>query len=249
VTQPAPPPAQSAQQTPPLAAEAPAEVPAPAAKAPVPLSGEKAKAKKEWSFRPLPLPVFFAIGLGLLLIAALVFLLPPLFRRLQSNPHRVMSYMAGRTVSHSRMVSRPEGETRLLPPLSQTETGHVALGDGIPMVYLFVDDQNTHIGRRNIHALKAGKTYTVGGGKSDFLIFLVPLPRRIGEFRFDGEKLDFVPRKSQYFPDLGSQVFPDCLGRTIRVISDKNYQLSFRILRYEDPLIPLNNLLMQSFRV
>jgi hypothetical protein len=111
------------------------------------------------------------------------------------------------------------------------------------MLNLFVEDQNTAIGKRNIHAVKQGYSFTVGGGKSDFLIFLVPIPPHIGEIRCDGANCTFIPRKPKYFPDIGSQQVPDCIGKIIRVVSDKNYELHFRMERYEDPLRALNRLL------
>jgi hypothetical protein len=111
------------------------------------------------------------------------------------------------------------------------------------MLSLFVEDQNTAIGRRNIHMAKEGSSFTVGGGKSDFLIFLVPVPPQIAEVRFDGRQCTFIPRKQQYFPDIGSQQVPNCIGKNIRVISDRDYELFIRIDRYEDPLKSLNKLL------
>jgi hypothetical protein len=111
------------------------------------------------------------------------------------------------------------------------------------MLSIFVDDQNTNIGRRNIHMMKQGYTYTVGGDRSDFLIFLVPLPAHIGEIRFDGQECTFVPKRPEFFPDIGSQPVPNCVGKTIRIISDKKYELTFRIEQYEDPLKALNRLL------
>jgi hypothetical protein len=108
---------------------------------------------------------------------------------------------------------------------------------------LFVEDQNTAIGRRNIHTLKPGYTLTIGGGKSDFLIFLVPVPPHIAEIRFDGRHCTFIPRKSWFFPEINSQPVPNCIGKTIRIVSAKNYDLHIRLERYEDPLIALNRLL------
>jgi hypothetical protein len=115
--------------------------------------------------------------------------------------------------------------------------------EGPLMLNLFVEDQNTAIGKRNIHAVKQGYTFTVGGGKSDFLIFLVPIPPHIGEIRCDGGSCTFIPKKSKYFPDTGAQQISDCIGKIIRVVSDKNYELHFRMERYEDPLRALNRLL------
>ena len=113
------------------------------------------------------------------------------------------------------------------------------------MLNLFVADQNTAIGRRNIHLVKPGNTYTIGGGKSDFLIFLVPIPPNIASVQVssDGNNCTFIPLKPKYFPDTGAEKIPFCIGKTIRVISDKNYELRIRIERYQDPLKSLNRML------
>jgi hypothetical protein len=116
------------------------------------------------------------------------------------------------------------------------------------MLKLFVLDQNTFIGKRNTHFVKPGVSFTVGGGKSDFLIFLVPIPANIGELKYEPSGCTFYPHKSQYFPDIGSTPVEDCIGKNIRVMSNKGYELFFRFEQYEDPLLKLNQL-MQSVRV
>ncbi|MDR1930897.1 MAG: hypothetical protein LBQ44_09770, partial [Treponema sp.] len=88
-----------------------------------------------------------------------------------------------------------------------------------------------------------GNSYSVGGGNSDFLIFLVPVPQRIGELHYDGTNCTFIPLKPRYFPDLGSQRVPHCIGKIIRLLSDKNFEIFFRFERYKDPLVALNQLL------
>jgi hypothetical protein len=115
--------------------------------------------------------------------------------------------------------------------------------EGPPMISLFVKDQSTTLGRRNLHILKAGYSLSLGGGKSDFLIFLVPVPPHIARVYFDGTHYLFVPRKPQFFPDIGSQILQDCIGKPIRIISEKNYELYIRIERREDPWYALNHLL------
>jgi hypothetical protein len=111
------------------------------------------------------------------------------------------------------------------------------------MLSLFVEDQSTNIGRRNIHAVKPGYGFSVGGGKSDFLIFLVPIPPGIAEIRSDGRQCAFVPRRPEFFPDIGAQALRDCIGVPIRLVSEKQYELILRIDQYEDPLAALNRLL------
>jgi hypothetical protein len=69
------------------------------------------------------------------------------------------------------------------------------------------------------------------------------MPQGIGELRRNGSQLTFIPKKPKYFPDLGGNELRDCLNKTIRVISDKNYEMRFRFEMYEDPLVELNRLL------
>jgi len=114
---------------------------------------------------------------------------------------------------------------------------------GTIIINMFVEDQSLSIGKRNTHSLKSGYSLSVGGGKSDFLIFLVPVPPNLGEIHRNGSQLKFIPRKPKYFPDLGSNELRDCLNKTIRVISDRNYEIRFRFEMYEDPLLALNRIL------
>ncbi|GHU80601.1 hypothetical protein FACS189468_0840 [Spirochaetia bacterium] len=194
------------------------------------------------------------IVLGIVAVLGLGFLSFFMVRRLHGSPNRVMAAAstsplqgAVRDDSASRnaelldsFASRPKTASRPLYRRKDTEAGPFS---NPPLLSLFVEDQNTAIGRRNIHILKAGNTFSVGGGSSDFLIFLVSIPRRIGEIRFDGSQCTFTPLKTKYFPDIGSEKVSNCVGKTIRIISDKNYELFFHFEQYRDPLIVLNRLL------
>jgi hypothetical protein len=119
----------------------------------------------------------------------------------------------------------------------------VKKSDARIMLSLFVEDQNTAIGRRNVHLLKAGHTLSLGGGRSDFLIFLVPIPHRIADIRFDGERCILIPHRPEFFPDNSSEPIVDCVNKTIRLISQKGYELKLRLERYRDPLDTLNKFL------
>jgi hypothetical protein len=151
------------------------------------------------------------------------------------------SYGDNQKISGTAPLAYPPPERKPLP--RDKPDANQDFINGPAMLSLFVQDQNTAIGRRNIHNAKEGSSFTVGGGKSDFLIFLVPVPPYIAEVRFDGRQCTFIPKKPQYFPDIGSQQVSNCIGKTIRVISDRNYELHIRIERYEDPLKALNKLL------
>jgi hypothetical protein len=234
------------------AAEAPRQQPPPPRrKSPAVESREPAGG---FSADSMPLPLIIGLSiLGILVLGLVIFLAA---RRLQGTPNRVMAQAAAPAPREEPLQAQPAGghNTDLLNSYAASrkprtgpyenkyrprETDY----EGPLLLNLFVEDQNTAIGKRNIHAVKSGYNFTVGGGRSDFLIFLVPVPSHIGEIRCEGQNCTFIPRKPQYFPDTGSQSVPDCIGKTIRIISDKNYEIRFRLERYEDPLKALNRLL------
>ncbi len=109
-------------------------------------------------------------------------------------------------------------------------------------IELLVTDQNPHIGSRNVHRIQAGSAKSVGGGSSDFLVFLVGVPRKSAELRFDGEKLAFIPLRPELFPDLQGPV-EDCLGKEIPMISRAGFPLTLRFAAYEKPADKINRLL------
>jgi hypothetical protein len=213
-----------------------------------------------------PLPLLGGLGIGLILLLLLLFLLFRRAKKLQQSPNEAVAYFAGRTVpSQDKSAPKPKPAPRptaakgsgllakatekiqspasRIPVLVQDDHAPPLPQNGPLLISLFVDDQNTHIGKRNIHAMKAGNRYSIGGGKSDYLIFLVPLPDRIGELYFDGRQFTFIPKKPQYFPELGDQRVSNCLGKTIKVMSDKRYELTFHLAFYDDPLNSLNRIL------
>jgi len=212
----------------------------------------------------IPLPVI--IGLGLLLLLLLIGIIIFASRRLHKSPNRVLAKATApgpsapgtsavkkepftaaspKKVTESRKTDNsltyPPPKIKPLPKDKVYDENTFGNGGSV-LLNLFVEDQNTAIGKRNIHMLKPGYSFTIGGGKSDFLIFLVPVPPRIADVSYDGRNCVFIPRKPQYFPDIGSQTIPNCIGKTFRVISDRKYELHIRLERYEDPLQALNKL-------
>ena len=220
---------------------------------------EKPVASRESrAFSPLIIGI---VILALLVIGLIIFFV---LRRLGSSPNRVIASASSPPESKTKKNEEPvpfvdhskdlasyaavQTKQRITPykdrsVKTESVKPPVINPSGPLFLNLFVEDQNTAIGKRNIHSLKSGYSLTVGGGGSDFLIFLVPIPSKIGEIRRDGSQCNFVPRKPKYFPDLGSNVLRDCINKTIRIISDKNYELRFRFEMYEDPLIELNRVL------
>jgi hypothetical protein len=202
------------------------------------------------------LPLLIILGILALIILGLIVFFAA--RRLHDSPNKTMAKAAAPTDNRDAALMTSYAQTQknqTRPPLEQrpperkplpkdktyNEAGY---GTGEPLLLnLYVEEQNTAIGRRNVHTVKAGSTFSVGGGNSDFLIFLVSVPPNIASLQYDGRNCTFIPLKPKYFPDLGSQSVQNCIGKTIRVVSDKNYELHIRIDRYEDPLQVLNRLL------
>lgn len=111
------------------------------------------------------------------------------------------------------------------------------------MIELFVSNQNTAIGRRNVHRMKAGSHLTLGGGTSSFLVFLVRFPSRIAEVRFDGIQCSLAILKPEYFPYEDEVVIENCINREITIVSDHGYEVSFKLREFEDPVERLNRML------
>jgi len=225
---------------------------------PSPLSTTQQKDSGAALASSMPL-IIGLIVLALIVLGVIVFFAS---RRLGSSPNRVMAQVASSKpqpredmtpfVDHSKDLAKyaaSQTKQRSTPyenrPMKIDNSKSAVINPSGPLLLnLFVEDQNTAIGKRNIHSLKSGYTLSVGGGQSDFLVFLVPVPANIGEIRRNGSQCSFVPRKPKYFPDLGSNELRDCINKTIRVVSDKDYEVRFRFEMYEDPLIALNRLLM-----
>lgn len=113
---------------------------------------------------------------------------------------------------------------------------------GAARIALYVADQNPNIGRRNIHALHAGSRKSLGGGSSDFLVFLLPVPKNIASIYFDGVNATLVPNRSEFFPDLEGPK-EACIGEDIRVLTSRGKELHIRLDLYEPPVDKINKLL------
>lgn len=112
------------------------------------------------------------------------------------------------------------------------------------MTELFVYNQTTLIGKRNIHVMKAGTRLSIGGSKSDdFLIFLVPFPANLAQVQYDGNDYRVSILKPEYFPYETSNTIYPCIGRDITAVSKKGYPVTFTFRGYEDPMIRLNTIL------
>ncbi|HQO66287.1 MAG TPA: hypothetical protein PLI66_06095, partial [Spirochaetales bacterium] len=113
---------------------------------------------------------------------------------------------------------------------------------GSARLTLRVLGQNPNIGKRNIRAMHSGGRASVGGGSSDFLVFLLPVPRRIAWLYYDGSDATLVPAKPEFFPDYDAPI-EACLGRDIRMVTARGKELTLRFERYVSPVERINRLL------
>jgi hypothetical protein len=114
--------------------------------------------------------------------------------------------------------------------------------NGLPLIEMRVTFQNPHVGFRNIHKIKNNRRLSIGGGLSNFLIFLIPMPAHIAEiYKVNGTYV-FNPIKKEFFPNIEGPVV-DCLDKDIPVVSPHGYRSNITFNRYISPLIRLNELL------
>lgn len=116
------------------------------------------------------------------------------------------------------------------------------LTGGVPLIEMRVSFQNPHIGFRNIHRVKENKILSIGGGLSQFLIFLIPMPPHIAELYKENGNYIFNPVQKEYFPDLKGPV-ADCLNKEIPVVSRHGYRSIIVFREYISPLAQLHGLL------
>ncbi|MDR1787578.1 MAG: VWA domain-containing protein [Treponema sp.] len=219
----------------------PQELPAaplPAA-APTPAAPESAPRSQTAQESPPILRVVIPMGIVLLVLVGIALVLFAgigvfaFLWWLRQNPDR--------TLARRILTLKQNLPPRLRAPASAAESpGQI---ENMVMLHLFVESQNTAIGRRNIHPAKSGSRFSVGGGDSDFLIFLVPIPPNIAELYFDGDSFTLILNRPEFFPDLETREIRGCIGTTFHIHSEKGYHVRFRFELYEDPLVALNRLL------
>jgi hypothetical protein len=163
----------------------------------------------------IPLIYVLYVLAALLLIGALILLVLLIRRRLQDAAF-------GRFFTGA--VSARRGKSTVRPLIMK------------------VDSQNPNIGSRNIHAVPPGAGRSVGGDRSTFLIYYVPMPRRIGDIRNDGKHYSFIPKKPEYLVEVNKPIV-DCLDKPIRAVSARGREITFHFHEYVSPLEQINQLM------
>lgn len=105
-------------------------------------------------------------------------------------------------------------------------------------IEMFVLNQSRSIGARNTHYLVLNKTFYLGGGKhDDFLIFLVPIPRRLASIHYDETEIIFTILEPKYFPYEKEIKIKNPIDRFFVINSDKGYTIHFMLRIYEKETI------------
>jgi hypothetical protein len=185
-----------------------------AIQSPVPASAPQASAAKK------PAGLFAGTGRGALAPAA----------KIEGAAEVSQKKTAAALSPSARQKAAPAYEARVARP-------------GTIQIELRVTEQNPHIGMRNVQSIHSGSSRSVGGGRSDFLVFLVPVPHHCAEIHYDGETCTFVPLRPELFPELDGQPLADCVGKEIAMVSKKGYRMSLRFSKYEAPANKINRLL------
>ncbi|MBN2736598.1 MAG: VWA domain-containing protein [Spirochaetales bacterium] len=137
--------------------------------------------------------------------------------------------------------------TDFLKPPEWRDRMPVGEKKGDRLVEMRVDFQNHKIGFRNIHNLTNGKKFSIGGGSSHYLIFLVPIDAHVAEITNQEGSYIFIPIKPEFFPDIHAPIV-NCLNQDITMVSPKGYTMTLRFSLYISPLLQLNNILHQADR-
>jgi hypothetical protein len=135
-----------------------------------------------------------------------------------------------------RNRARDRGYQRIF---AQGRTGHRPL-------ILRVVDQNPYIGTRNIHEVPPGRSRSVGGDGSTFLIYYLPMPPRIADIRNDGKQYVFIPRKPQHFASLDKPL-TGFLNQEIVALTKRGQRVRLVFQEYVSPAESINSL-MRSVR-
>ena len=120
-----------------------------------------------------------------------------------------------------------------------------SIREGHSLVEMVVIPQNRHIGNRNVHYLRPGGTASVGSGAATFLIYFVPVPRRVALLKYDGSEYTFIPLKTELFPGASGPVL-DCLGKGIPARSLRGYRFTILFRRFVPPLEEINRLMRST---
>ncbi|RPJ08821.1 MAG: VWA domain-containing protein [Spirochaetaceae bacterium] len=168
------------------------------------------------------LPVFILIGLALIALLLLLFF-----------------FLRSRGISFSPLkLFRPGGAGKDYSFKTKQKYLY-ANGHHSYAIEMIVGMQNRQIGLRNVHRIPKNKSLIVGGGRSSFLIFLVPVPGNMAAIGYDGNKFTFTPRKREFFPELKGPI-SNCLGKKIIVKSKKGYVFDLTFEHYISPLDKIN---------
>ncbi len=107
---------------------------------------------------------------------------------------------------------------------------------------MIVQNQNRHIGMRNIHWFKEGAVYSLGGNHSDdFIIFIHPVGKHAAEIEMRGNKLYLKVLKREFFNDIQDvEIIP---GKNVVMKSSDSALFTIRFKEWISPAKRINRIL------
>jgi hypothetical protein len=177
------------------------------------------------------------IFLGLILFAALVYILITVFRNIKNYPVQ-SNTRSDRDItkqsSHRSKVSDTKFDKKMNKPGKPEQFA----------IEMVVKNQNRQIGHRNIHFLEKGHPRSVGGSGSEyFLIFIIPTGKRIGEVVMEDNTINFIPKDKSFFPDINGEKLTNCLSKKIRVINKDGIESFIVFNKWISPIEKLNRIM------
>lgn len=109
-------------------------------------------------------------------------------------------------------------------------------------IELYVFGQNPNIGMRNVHIIQKGRSRCVGGKNSDYLIFLIPLPKCVAALLNKNGDYELHIRKNSFFPNT-EPVVHDCINKRIQLVSPTGREVYFVFRIYISKLERINRIM------
>ena len=112
-----------------------------------------------------------------------------------------------------------------------------------PLALRVIGQNDSRIGRRNIHSFNDKSVKTLGGGHSSYLIFLYKIPSHIAEIAHRDGKYWISVREKDFFPDMEEDSSEIVFERNIRIRTENNTYVECYFYEYISPLEKINTIM------
>jgi hypothetical protein len=160
----------------------------------------------------------------------------------------LLSAYSASTKGASTISPAPEPQRQAVraPSAADVEaalSGIKAHGEPVRVEFI-VESQNPAIGLRNVSWMRPGQRRSIGGGSSDFLVYLVAMPPRIATIAYDGEGFVLAPARPELFPEIKEASVRIGFDEALPFVSPKGYAMRMKIRPYVSAIERINSLLL-----